>query len=68
MDIDPAAIARNVPVAILNNGYLGMVRQWQELFFDRRYASTCLMQGTDCPPDCDHRGEKCPVWCRRERP
>jgi len=29
-----------VKVAILNNGYLGMVRQWQELFFDRRYSST----------------------------
>jgi acetolactate synthase-1/2/3 large subunit len=29
-----------VKVAILNNGYLGMVRQWQELFFNRRYSST----------------------------
>lgn len=28
-----------IKVAILNNGYLGMVRQWQELFFDRRYSS-----------------------------
>jgi acetolactate synthase-1/2/3 large subunit len=28
-----------VKIAILNNGYLGMVRQWQELFYDRRYAS-----------------------------
>ena len=27
-------------VAILNNGYLGMVRQWQEFFYDRRYAAT----------------------------
>jgi len=27
-------------ILILNNGYLGMVRQWQELFFDKRYAST----------------------------
>lgn len=34
----------NLPVKIvlLNNNYLGMVRQWQELFFDRRYASTGL--------------------------
>jgi len=32
-----------VKVAILNNGYLGMVRQWQELFFNRRYACTDLM-------------------------
>ena len=31
-----------IKIAILNNGYLGMVRQWQELFFNRRYATTCL--------------------------
>ena len=30
----------NVKIAVLNNGYLGMVRQWQELFYNRRYAST----------------------------
>jgi acetolactate synthase-1/2/3 large subunit len=29
----------------LNNHYLGMVRQWQELFFDRRYAETHLENG-----------------------
>jgi acetolactate synthase-1/2/3 large subunit len=36
------AVHYNVPVkiAILNNGYLGMVRQWQQLFKDRRYAYT----------------------------
>jgi acetolactate synthase-1/2/3 large subunit len=27
-------------IAIINNGYLGMVRQWQEFFYDRRYAAT----------------------------
>jgi acetolactate synthase-1/2/3 large subunit len=32
-----------VKVVILNNNFLGMVRQWQELFFDRRYSSTELM-------------------------
>jgi acetolactate synthase-1/2/3 large subunit len=32
----------NVKVAILNNGYLGMVRQWQELFYKRRYSHTCI--------------------------
>jgi acetolactate synthase-1/2/3 large subunit len=37
-----------VKVIILNNGYLGMVRQWQELFFNKRYSSTCLRQGTVC--------------------
>jgi acetolactate synthase-1/2/3 large subunit len=31
-----------VKVAILNNGYLGMVRQWQELFFKERYSHTKL--------------------------
>jgi acetolactate synthase-1/2/3 large subunit len=27
-------------IAVINNGYLGMVRQWQELFFERRYSGT----------------------------
>ena len=36
-----------VKVVILNNAYLGMVRQWQELFYDKRYACT----GMDCAPD-----------------
>lgn len=31
-----------VKVVILNNGYLGMVRQWQELFYKQRYSSVCL--------------------------
>ena len=29
-----------VKIVVLNNGFLGMVRQWQQLFFDKRYAST----------------------------
>jgi acetolactate synthase-1/2/3 large subunit len=29
-----------VKIVVLNNDFLGMVRQWQQLFFDRRYAST----------------------------
>ena len=36
-----------VIVAILNNGFLGMVRQWQELFFNRRYSQTCLTDSVD---------------------
>lgn len=32
----------NVKIAILNNGYLGMVRQWQELFYKKRYSHTGL--------------------------
>ncbi len=31
-----------VKIAIMNNGYLGMVRQWQELFYERRYVATPL--------------------------
>ena len=30
----------DIKIAILNNGYLGMVRQWQELFYERRYTAT----------------------------
>jgi acetolactate synthase-1/2/3 large subunit len=33
-----------VKVAIFNNGYLGMVRQWQELFYDKRYSETKLTE------------------------
>jgi len=36
-----------VKVAILNNKYLGMVRQWQELFYAKNYCATCL----DAAPD-----------------
>jgi len=32
----------NVKVFILNNGYLGMVRQWQELFYKKRYSHVCI--------------------------
>jgi acetolactate synthase I/II/III large subunit len=36
-----------VKIVILNNGYLGMVRQWQELFYNKNYCSTCM----DAQPD-----------------
>ncbi|MFA6472873.1 MAG: biosynthetic-type acetolactate synthase large subunit [Candidatus Latescibacterota bacterium] len=36
-----------VKVAIINNRYLGMVRQWQELFFNKRYSGTDI----ECQPD-----------------
>jgi acetolactate synthase-1/2/3 large subunit len=38
------AVNYNVPVvvALLDNGYLGMVRQWQDLFWNKRYSFTCL--------------------------
>jgi acetolactate synthase-1/2/3 large subunit len=37
-----------IKVAVLNNGYLGMVRQWQQLFFEGRYSGTPLL-GPDFP-------------------
>ena len=51
MNIQELATARQykcpVKIAILNNGYLGMVRQWQELFYDKRYAGTDLEVSPD---------------------
>jgi acetolactate synthase-1/2/3 large subunit len=37
----------DVKVFIMNNGYLGMVRQWQELFWDRRYSQVDMGQFPD---------------------
>ena len=51
MNIQELATAKQyncpVKIAILNNSYLGMVRQWQELFYEKRYASTTM----DVAPD-----------------
>jgi acetolactate synthase-1/2/3 large subunit len=33
----------DIKIAVINNGYLGMVRQWQEFFYDRRYQATPLV-------------------------
>lgn len=43
------AVKYNVPiiVVVLNNGVLGMVRQWQELFYDKRYSATILERATN---------------------
>ena len=40
------AVEHQLPivVVILNNGYLGMVRQWQELFYSKRYSGVMLSQ------------------------
>ena len=58
------AVMNRLPVivCILNNGYLGMVRQWQEIFFDRRYSSVCLMKNASCPPNCNDPTRDCPVY------
>jgi acetolactate synthase I/II/III large subunit len=47
------AVLEKIPVkiAILNNGWLGMVRQWQELFYKKKYAYVCLSEDVSkyCP-------------------
>jgi acetolactate synthase-1/2/3 large subunit len=58
------AVTERLPVivAILNNGYLGMVRQWQEVFYTRRYSGVCLERSAACPPDCDQPDAACPPY------
>lgn len=59
------AIVYELPVIIcvLNNGYLGNVRQWQEMFYKKNYASTCLRyrKGT-CPKTCNNPSKSCPAY------
>jgi acetolactate synthase I/II/III large subunit len=42
-------VSENIPVKVflMNNGYMGMVRQWQELFWDRRYSSVDMGSSPD---------------------
>ncbi len=50
-----ATISQNnipVKIIILNNGYLGMVRQWQDLFYGGRRSSTCLRKTSEVCGDC----------------
>lgn len=42
-----------ITICILNNGYLGNVRQWQEMFFDKRYSSTCMRYRKSCNVKCN---------------
>jgi len=58
------AVVNRLPIniAILNNGYLGMVRQWQELFYQKHYFNVCLMADATCPPRCNTPSEKCPLY------
>ena len=45
------AVGQELPltIVILNNGVLGMVRQWQNMFYDKRYSQTTLDRKTDFP-------------------
>lgn len=58
------AVALELPLilVVFNNGYLGNVRQWQEMFFDKRYSSTCLTYRKSCQRDCGNREKACPKY------
>jgi acetolactate synthase-1/2/3 large subunit len=51
-----------IKIVLLNNGYLGMVRQWQEFFFNKRYSATCLRRTKGCPDNCSSPGPQCPKY------
>lgn len=51
-----------ITICILNNGYLGNVRQWQEMFFDKRYSSTCMRYRKSCPAACNSPTDRCPTY------
>ncbi len=59
-----AAVAYELPIiiCILNNGYLGNVRQWQEMFFDKRYSGTCLRFRKSCSSACNTPNACCPQY------
>ena len=50
-----------VKIVILNNQSLGMVRQWQGIFYDRQFSHTCLRRNISCPPHCDGSNDNCPL-------
>ncbi len=58
------AVIYNLPVKIiiLNNGSLGMVRQWQAIFYKRRFSSICLRRNPNCPPNCKQTEDDCPTY------
>lgn len=51
-----------ITVCIFNNGYLGNVRQWQEMFFNKRYSSTCLRYRRSCSETCNTPSACCPEY------
>ncbi len=57
------AVINGLPIIIclLNNCWLGNVRQWQELYYGKRYQSTCLRRRVSCPTQCATMQE-CPAY------
>ena len=58
------AVVLELPLilVVFNNGYLGNVRQWQELYFNKRYSSTCLRYRKSCERDCMNPDKSCPKY------
>ena len=58
------AVRHNIPIiqVVVNNHVLGMVRQWQKLFYGKRYSATCLRRRKGCPEHCKGPNEKCPPY------
>ena len=58
------AVQEELPIiiAVFNNNYLGMVRQWQELFNNKRYSGTCLRRNINCPRNCSGPSLDCPEY------
>ena len=58
------AITQEIPLLIIvfNNTYLGMVRQWQGLFYGKRYSSTCLRERRSCKKRCHDPNYTCPPY------
>ena len=53
---------RPLILIVMNNGYLGNVRQWQEIFYNKRYSSTCLRYRKSCEKNCTEKSKCCPKY------
>ena len=58
------AVCQELPITIciLNNSYLGNVRQWQEMFYGGRYSCTCLKKRKGCAAWCSNPNAQCPPY------
>lgn len=51
-----------ITICIFNNGYLGNVRQWQEMFYHKRYSGTCMRYRKSCASACNMPFACCPEY------
>ena len=58
------AVGQELPLilCVFNNNYLGMVRQWQKLFYGKRYSMTCLRARKSCEGECGTPECECPPY------